>query len=162
MVKRKLNLTLFFVSFEFTGTVARKVFGTVQKEEERYYVGYPATWAYPDSYREELAKNVLAYGRKFGIRFIYYVLYGNVPIAFKEEHPEFEYLSDDYQSAYLKPDDPAAKKYALMFYKELIETFGTDHLYLIRVTQLGLNGPESGAAMVGRNGAGSAHLDLVG
>ncbi|MFH1006654.1 MAG: alpha-N-acetylglucosaminidase TIM-barrel domain-containing protein [Candidatus Latescibacterota bacterium] len=135
MVKRKLNMTNYLMMSDSFLSVRREIFGLPALEAKAEYSAdpsnwaYPVGWAYPEGYGEELAENVFAYARSFGIRIIYWIDFGRVFPEFRTQHPELRYLADDYGSWFLSPDDPRAMEVTQGYLRCIIERFGTDHLY---------------------------------
>ena len=138
MVKRRLNmlrLDMFYYS-RFAGDAFQQAFPEIGPEPEGVlyprFAGWITGWGWPPEYRRELTRQILAYGRRLGIRFIYTLDYAAVPFRFKDKHPEYTYLpANQYgQSRQISPYDPNAAKVEQKHLAKIIELYGTDHLYL--------------------------------
>jgi len=134
MAKRKLNLSaqVFSPTIAHSGTAAARVFGLDDRVPDNFtFAGWPGCLDFPAEVRTRLTKNWLGYGRRLGIRWIYYLAFGQLPHQFRETHPEYRYVDNlGYSATALYPDDPEATRWMQAFYGELIRTYGTDHLYL--------------------------------
>jgi hypothetical protein len=136
LAKKKINMSRMHfrcANDPFQGDVPVLAFPEIGPAPSGYSdsAGWPNTYNWPEDYRKKLTQEILNYGRKLGIRFIYLVAYGDVPVRFKEKHPEIRYLPDDAYgpSTKIHPADPMASEITKKYLKTLINTFGTDHIY---------------------------------
>lgn len=90
-------------------------------------------WTWPYAYRDRLTRQVLDYGRKLGIRFVYETGYPGFPQRLVErllaEHPELKYNRSNYGDLVLFPNQPLVKQLYGRYGRTLLRLFGTDHLY---------------------------------
>ncbi len=84
-----------------------------------------AVWA--STAKEALAQRVLARGRELGVRFMYVIAYGAFPDAVRTLHPDLEW-----RGGFLCAHQPELRSFTTSVWRELVATFGTDHLYAIR------------------------------
>ncbi|MCL5105360.1 MAG: alpha-N-acetylglucosaminidase C-terminal domain-containing protein [Armatimonadetes bacterium] len=135
MAKRKLNITMYYMGYmqRFSGSAAEDAFPEMGPEPEKalYTGGFPAGWDWPASYRTQLTKRVLDYGRKLGIRFIYSFDLSVVSLRFKNVHPELKYIEQDtgYGAVSLYPGEEKNLEIMRRYGRKVIEEFGTDHIY---------------------------------
>jgi hypothetical protein len=133
MAKRKINLSHvgLFPSVATSGVPAKQVFGIDDSLPDPFtYSGWPGALDLPAERVTERLKTQLAFGRQRGIRWIYYLAYGNLPHQFRQTHPEHRYVGSlGYDATVLYPDDPACTQWMRRFYGELLRTYGTDHIY---------------------------------
>ena len=133
MAKRRLNLSSHFFGPHIgqSGVSAKRVFDISDAEPDNFtFAGWPGALDFPAEVRTGIIQGQLDYGRQRGIRWIYYLAYGNVPHQFRELHPEYKYVDQlGYSATVLYPDDPECTRWAEAFYKDLLATYGTDHIY---------------------------------
>jgi len=133
MAKRKINRS----HYDFSPTIARsglsavRVFGLSDKEPDNFtFAGWPGCLDWPAAVRTRLLQEQFEHSRRRGITWVYYLAYGNLPHQFRQTHPQYKYVEHlGYSATVLYPDDPEAARWSKTFYKDLIETYGTDHLY---------------------------------
>ena len=119
MNKRKLNFTNLVNLYKFRDLRLVRIYHPLQKKLTRLqkYVSESNKWA-------------LRQCRKFGIKNIYWVNFGDVDKEFVEQHPEIKFSEPDmYGQIYIDPDDPAGERYTKKFLRTLIENYGTDNYY---------------------------------
>ncbi|MHB1459629.1 MAG: alpha-N-acetylglucosaminidase TIM-barrel domain-containing protein [Armatimonadota bacterium] len=141
LAKKKINLSRMHMRCSADpprGDVPVRAFPEIGPMQPGYSVsggsvdgGWPNTYNWPEEYRTRLTKDILDYGRKLGIKFIYWVSYGDIPVRFKAQHPEIDYMPDNQYgpSTQIRPNHPMAYEVTKKYLKELIKTFGTDHMY---------------------------------
>jgi hypothetical protein len=133
MAKRKINLSHvgLFPTVATSGVPAKQVFGIDDSRPDAFtFSGWPGALDLPAERVTERLKAQLAFGRQRGIRWIYYLAYGNLPHQFRQTHPEYRYVGSlGYDATVLYPDDPACTQWMRRFYGELLRTYGTDHIY---------------------------------
>ena len=133
MAKRKLNRSGhgFYPTIATSGESATRVFGISDDEPDNFtFAGWPGCLDFPAEVRTGIIQEQLDYGRRLGIDWIYYLAYGNVPHQFREMHPDYEYVGQlGYSATVLHPDDPQARRWSEAFYRDIIDTYGTDHIY---------------------------------
>ncbi|HBG27683.1 MAG: hypothetical protein A2Y10_10225 [Planctomycetes bacterium GWF2_41_51] len=131
--KKKNNQTLWLMSAypDTSGLVAKKVYDYNLVPEENYAAGWPQSWDYPPEYRTKWLQDWFSYARKRGIKIIYRISdIGQVPKQFRVKHPDLPYIgSVNYEGDFLVPTSEEAKKYGTGFIKEIINLYGTDHLW---------------------------------
>lgn len=112
-----------------------KPIGKEQQEEPIGHMNdWPQSWTRRMEYQSETVREIQDYGRKRGIRFPYSFGYGDVPFEFLTAYPESRQLATaESQLAYniprLHPDDSLAYEFVVAYLKNLVEMFGTDHIY---------------------------------
>ncbi|MAG69868.1 MAG: hypothetical protein CL471_06195 [Acidobacteria bacterium] len=84
-----------------------------------------AVWG--SSAKEAIAQRALARGRELGIQFMYVIAYGALPDAVRALHPDLEW-----RGGFLCAHQPELRAFTTSVWRELVATFGTDHLYAIR------------------------------
>ncbi len=133
MAKRKLNRSSqsFAPTIAASGLPAARVFGISDKEPDNFtFGGWPGCLDWPAAVRTRIIKEQLDYGRQRGVDWIYYLAYGNLPHQFRQMHPEYKYVGHlGYSATVLYPNDPQCARWSEAFYKDLIATYGTDHIY---------------------------------
>lgn len=133
MAKRKINRTHlgFFPNIATSGESAARVFGISDKEPDDFtFAGWPGCLDWPADIRTRINREQLEYSRRLGISWVYYLAYGNVPHQFRQMHPEYKYVGGlGYSATVLYPDDPECTRWTRAFYRDLIQTYGTDHVY---------------------------------
>ncbi|UCH33348.1 MAG: hypothetical protein JSV65_12280, partial [Armatimonadota bacterium] len=133
MTKRKLNLSSHYFGPHIaqSGVSATRVFGISDTEPDNFtFSGWPGALDFPADVRSDIIRTQFEYGRRRGIRWIYYLAYGNVPHQFRDMHPEYNYVGHlGYSATVLHPDDPECARWSTAFYRDLIETYGADHIY---------------------------------
>ena len=77
--------------------------------------------------KEALTRHVLARGRALGIHFMYVLSYGAFPAAVRALYPRLEWAN-----GFLCAHQTELQGFTRRVWAELIDTFGTDHLYAIR------------------------------
>ena len=116
LARNGLNFLEFYPPME---TVFHRVFPDAAGLE------HGAVWA--ATAKEALARRVLARGRELGIHFMYVVAYGAFPGAVRALHPDLEWRGD-----FLCAHQSELRTFTTAVWRELVATFGTDHLYAIR------------------------------
>jgi hypothetical protein len=144
MVKRRLNMMVVSLGVQAGSTdhLAREVCADLgypldpPTESVQHVSGFPVTWSWPPEYSAGVLRDAISYGRRLGIRFIYAIGLGEVPIAFKAKYPRLRYVEDKgvvsevrWDHAQVHPDDPFYKEFTSAYLRKLIDAFGTDHLY---------------------------------
>ena len=133
MAKRKLNRSHhdFSPTIAKSGVSAKRVFGISDTEPDNFtFAGWPGCLDWPAEVRTRLYQEQFGYSRARGITWAYYLAYGNVPHQFREMHPEYNYVDHlGYSATVLYPDDPECARWSKAFYQDLIDTYGTDHIY---------------------------------
>ncbi|MBN1346674.1 MAG: alpha-N-acetylglucosaminidase C-terminal domain-containing protein [Phycisphaerae bacterium] len=133
MAKRKINRSShsFAPTVAASGTSAARVYGISDAVPDNFtFAGWPGCLDWPAKVRTQIIKEQFDYARERGISWIYYLAYGNVPHQFRQTHPEYRYVDQlGYSATVLFPDDPACAQWSKAFYKDVIETYGTDHIY---------------------------------
>ena len=133
MAKRRLNRTShnFSPTIAASGVPAVRVFGISDTEPDNFtFAGWPGCLGWPAKVRTEIIKGQFDYARKRGVTWIYYLAYGNLPHQFRQMHPEYKYVGHlGYSATVLYPSDPECARWSKAFYKDLIQTYGTDHIY---------------------------------
>jgi hypothetical protein len=133
MVKQKINRSSHFFgpTIASSGTSATRVYGISDTVPDNFtFAGWPGCLGWPAAVRTRLIKEQFDYARQRGVSWIYYLAYGNVPHQFRQMHPEYKYVDQlGYSATVLYPDDPQCARWSKAFYKDLIETYGTDHIY---------------------------------
>ncbi len=133
MAKRRLNLTAAVLMPQIAsgGESSTRVYGLDDTVPDNWtYSGWPGALDFPAKTRTKLTKDQLDYGRERGIKWFYYLSYGSLPHQFRETHPELRLVGNlGYSATMLYPDDPEAARWTEAFYRDLIETYGTDHIY---------------------------------
>lgn len=102
------------------------------EEKEAHVSGFSMGWSWPCTLRTELMRESIEYGRKLGIRFIYGLSLGQVPLEFKAKYRQFKYIKVEgtrWEHPILHPDDPLCREFTARHLRKIIETFGTDHMY---------------------------------
>ena len=138
MAKRRMNMTIVSmgVSGGLTDEVSRRACEAIgypigpPTQEVLDVSGFPTTWSWPPELRTRMTQETLAYARDLGIRFVYGIAPGQVPLEFKAKYPDLRYVeAERWSHAEIHPDDPSYGTFLKQYVRELIETFGTDHLY---------------------------------
>lgn len=133
MAKRKINLSHvgLFPTVAASGVSAKRVFGIPDREEDRFtFSGWPGVLCFPAEFVTRSLQSQLAYGRERGIRWNYYLAYGNLPHQYRTMHPEYRFVESlGYSATVLYPDDPECARLTRAFYADLVRTYGTDHFY---------------------------------
>lgn len=133
MAKRKLNLSHIglFPTVASSGEPAKRVFGIQDREDDRFtFSGWPGALCFPASTVTHTIQDQLAYGRQRGVRWNYYLAYGNLPHQYRQMHPEYRFVGSlGYSATVLYPDDPECARLTRAFYEDLVRTYGTDHFY---------------------------------
>lgn len=84
-------------------------------------------------YEFKLAKQIIGYARKLGMKVISRAFYGSVPWEFKKVYPHCRYLEvklgDALVNLNLDPSDPLFSKVLSIFIQEHNKIYGTDHIY---------------------------------
>ncbi len=87
------------------------------------------------TYECRLAKQIIDYARKLGMKVISPGFGGRVPREFKKVYPGCQYLEIRWEDApanlYLNPSDPMLSKVLSIFTEEYNKIYGTDHIYSI-------------------------------
>lgn len=138
MVKRRMNMVRLDMGYysRFAGDAFEQAFPEIGPEPEetmyRRFAGWIVGWGWPPKYRRKLTQQLLQYGRKLGIRFIYSLSYGTVAFRFKDKHPEYKYLPGNQygESRQISPYDANGYKVERKHLSKIIELFATDHLYM--------------------------------
>ncbi len=139
MAKSRLNLIFAAMSL-YAGTtagLAREVcaeFGCPLPEPVRcegYVSGFPIAWTFPQAAYAELVRETIRRARGLGMRVIYSMRPGEVPMEFKAAYKQFRYVSDTdlWEYAQLHPEEPLYEKFLQRYVEKIISYFGTDHLY---------------------------------
>lgn len=134
MAKRGLNRgnQVFSPNIAQSGVSAARVFGISDREPDNFtFAGWPGCLDFPAEVRTRITKDQLDYGRKLGLEWVYYLAYGNVPHQFRTMHPDYRYVDQlGYSATVLYPDDPKCREWTEAFYRDVIATYGTDHIYV--------------------------------
>jgi len=93
--------------------------------------GWTSSWGWPPEYRTKMTQEMLAYARARGIKFMYDIFPGDIPLRFKDVHPEIKYDPDNNygETHVISPDAPEFVNVTKKYLAKIIELFGTDHLY---------------------------------
>jgi len=133
MAKRGINRShhAFGPTAAQSGTSATRVFKISDDEPDNFtFAGWPGCLDFPADVRTQITKDQIDYGRKLGLTWIYYLAYGNVPHQFRTMHPDYRYVDQlGYSATVLYPDDPKCREWSEAFYRDIIATYGTDHIY---------------------------------
>jgi hypothetical protein len=136
--KRRLNMTIapLGVTSGLTDEVARRACEATgypigpPAEEVLDVSGFPTSWSWPIEMRTRMTQEALADGRSLGIRFVYSIAPGQVPLEFRAKYPDFQYVkAERWSHAEIHPDDPFYAAFTKQYLHEVIDAFGTDHLY---------------------------------
>lgn len=127
MVKRKLNTSRFVLAPLGYQPVGRVPYDVVR--QLGYPMDYPAEkkeglWVWPLDYQTRMTRDVINYGRRNGIKFMYTHVVGHLPPGFAQKYPQFKYTAGR-----LAASDPFFATYEKKYLETLIATFGTDHIY---------------------------------